>query len=96
MTKHKKTYQHLREEFSDEEIADSYVFPNDLDQKEKEEIEEEFKKLRLKSLRACSGFHDGARARKFCFRQSLSRTCSGADFADVAGSYGEKIQRSIK
>lgn len=51
MTKYEKIYQHLREEFSDEEIADSYVFPDDLDQKEKAEIEDEFKKLRLKSLR---------------------------------------------
>jgi len=51
MTKYEKIYQHLREEFSDEEIAAGYVFPDDLDQKEKEEIEEEFKELRLKSLR---------------------------------------------
>lgn len=51
MTKYKKIYQTLREEFSDEEIVEGYVFPDDLDQKEKAEIEEEFKKLRLKSLR---------------------------------------------
>lgn len=51
MSKYEKIYQQLREEFSDEEIAAGYVFPDDLDQKEKEEIEEEFKKLRLKALR---------------------------------------------
>ena len=51
MSKHEKIYQQLREECSDEEIAAAYVFPDDLDQREKEEIEEEFKKLRLKALR---------------------------------------------
>lgn len=51
MNDYEKIYQHLREEFSDEEIAAGYVFPDDLDQKEKEEIEAEFKKLRLKALR---------------------------------------------
>ena len=47
MTKYEKIYQTLREEFSDEEIISGYVFPDDLDQKEKDEIEEEFKKLRF-------------------------------------------------
>lgn len=51
MSKYEKIYQQLQEEFSDEEIATGYVFPEDLDQKEKEEIEGEFKKLRLKALR---------------------------------------------
>lgn len=51
MSKYEEIYQQLREEFSDEEIAAGYVFPDDLDQSEKEEIEEEFKKLRLKALR---------------------------------------------
>lgn len=51
MNKYEKIYQQLREEFSDEEIAAGYIFPDDLDQKEKEEIEREFKKLRLKALR---------------------------------------------
>ena len=51
MSKFEKIYQNLHQEFSDEEIAAGYVFPNDLDQKEKEEIEEEFKALRLKALR---------------------------------------------
>ncbi len=39
MSKYEKNYQNLREEFSDEEIAAAHVFPDDLDQKEKEEIE---------------------------------------------------------
>ena len=39
MSKYEKIYQRLREEFSDEEIAAGYVFPDDLGQKEKEEIE---------------------------------------------------------
>lgn len=51
MSKYKKIYQHLREEFSDEEIAAGYIFPDDLNQKEKEEIDAEFKKLRFKALR---------------------------------------------
>ena len=51
MSKYEKIYQQLREEFSEEEIAAGYIFPDDLDQKEKEEIEAEFKKLRLKALR---------------------------------------------
>jgi transcriptional regulator with XRE-family HTH domain len=51
MSKYEKIYQDLRKEFSDEEIVSGYVFPDDLDQKEKEEIEEEFRKIRLKALR---------------------------------------------
>lgn len=51
MSKYEKIYRHLREEFSDEEIAAGYVFPDDLDQGEKEEIESEFQKLRLRALR---------------------------------------------
>lgn len=51
MSKHQEKYQYLRKEFSDEEIADGYVFPDDLEQKERDEIEEEFRKMRSKALR---------------------------------------------
>jgi len=34
----------------------------------------------LGRFRACSKFHQSATSGKFCFRQSLSRTCSGADW----------------
>jgi plasmid maintenance system antidote protein VapI len=50
MNKYENIYEHLREEFSVEEIAGAYLFPEDLKQNEKIEIEEEFKKLRSKAL----------------------------------------------
>ncbi len=55
INKYEKTYQTLREEFSDEEIVPGYVFPDYLDQKEKAEIEEKFKKIEVKILKRKDG-----------------------------------------
>lgn len=51
MVEHEKTYQKLRKELSDEEIAEAYVFPEDLDEKEKAEAEDDFRELRWKALK---------------------------------------------
>lgn len=51
MNKHEKIYEELTKQFSVEEIAGQYVFPSDLNEKEKQEIEKEFKALRLKALK---------------------------------------------
>ena len=51
MSNYEKVYKELRKQFSDEEIVERYVFPDDLSEQEKKEIEEEFKELRLKSLK---------------------------------------------
>lgn len=50
MNKYNNIYEHLREEFTAEEIAGAYLIPEDLDQKQQLETEEEFKKLRAKLL----------------------------------------------
>jgi hypothetical protein len=50
MNKYNNIYEHLREEFTVEEIAGAYLIPEDLDQKQQLETEEEFKKLRAKLL----------------------------------------------
>lgn len=49
--KYEKIYEELRKQFSDEEIAEGYVFPEDLSEEERNEIEEEFRLLRLKALK---------------------------------------------
>lgn len=51
MNKYEKIYKELRKQFSDEEIVERYVIPEDLSNQERREIEEEFRKLRLKSLK---------------------------------------------
>ncbi|MCO6476741.1 MAG: helix-turn-helix domain-containing protein [Phaeodactylibacter sp.] len=51
MNKYERIYKELRKQFSDEEIVERYVIPEDLSDQEKKEIEEEFRKLRLKSLK---------------------------------------------
>lgn len=51
MPNYEKIYQRLLAEFPDQEIATGYIFPDDLDPKEKEEAEAAFRKLRLNALR---------------------------------------------
>lgn len=43
-------YYELKKQLTDQEIAEGYVFPADLEQQEKESIEAEFRALRLKAL----------------------------------------------
>lgn len=54
MSKNERIYLELRKHLTDQEIAESYVFPADLEQQEKESIEAEFRALRLKSLQESS------------------------------------------
>lgn len=49
--KYEKIYEELRKQFSDEEIAEGYAFPEDLSEEKRNEIEEEFRFLRLKALK---------------------------------------------
>jgi len=51
MKKYEEVYEKLREEFSDEEIVERFVFPEDLTAKERAEAEEEFKAIRLELLK---------------------------------------------
>ncbi len=51
MSKYEKIYEELNKQFSAQEIAGRYVFPGDLNEQEKQEIEKEFRELRLKSLK---------------------------------------------
>ncbi len=48
---YKEIYETLRQRLSDEEIAESYVFPEDLSEEEEEKVLKEFKKLRFERLR---------------------------------------------
>jgi len=54
MKKYEKIYKELSKQFSDEEIVERYVIPEDISEAEKESLELEFKKLRLKSLKTRS------------------------------------------
>ena len=49
--KYDKLYQELKEKYSDEEIGEAMVFPVDLPEKEKNEADEEFRKLRFERLK---------------------------------------------
>lgn len=48
--KYEKIYKKLKEEFSDEEIADSMFIPEDLSEVEKKELADEMKELRMQKL----------------------------------------------
>ncbi len=52
--KKEKTYEDLRKKYSDEEIAESFVFRNNLSTEEQQEADAEFMKLRMKRLKAMS------------------------------------------
>lgn len=51
MNKYEKIYEEINKQLSVEEIVSQYVFPSDLTEKEKIEIEKEFSAIRLKSLK---------------------------------------------
>ena len=48
--KYAKIYQKLRKQYTDEEIADSMLIPADLTEKEKQELSEEMRKIRMQKL----------------------------------------------
>jgi hypothetical protein len=48
------TYEDLRKELSDEEIAESFVFRSTMTAEEKKQADEEFRKLRFERLKEMS------------------------------------------
>ena len=48
------TYEDLRKELSDEEIAESFVFRSTMTAEERNQADEEFRKLRFKRLKEMS------------------------------------------
>ena len=48
------SYEDLRKELSDEEIAESFVFRSTLNAEEKKQADEEFRKLRFERLKEMS------------------------------------------
>jgi plasmid maintenance system antidote protein VapI len=51
MKNSEKLYHELSEQFTDQELAEGYVFPVELEEEEKEAIEAEFRALRFKALK---------------------------------------------
>ncbi len=51
MKKYEKLYKELRKKYTDEEIADSMMIPEDLTEEEMEKANEELRELRFKLLR---------------------------------------------
>lgn len=51
MKKYEKIYKQLRKKYTDEEIADSMLIPEDLTEEERRDADKELKRLRLKMLR---------------------------------------------
>lgn len=49
--KYSEIYKKLKEQYTDEEIVDSMLIPEDLTAKEKQELSEEMKNIRLQKLR---------------------------------------------
>ncbi|MBL7794026.1 MAG: hypothetical protein JNK77_16985 [Saprospiraceae bacterium] len=49
--KSEEIYQKLKEQYSDQEIADSMLIPADLTEKEKQTLAEEMKAIRMQKLR---------------------------------------------
>lgn len=52
--RYEKIYQKLKKKYSNEEIAESMIVPADLTNKEKKELAEEMKEIRLQTLRQTS------------------------------------------
>ncbi len=50
MNPHNKTYKELQKQFTDEEIADGYMIPATLTDKEKEESDKEMRRIRFERL----------------------------------------------
>jgi len=51
MKKYEKIYNRLKRDFSDEEIVERYVIPDDLSEEEQQQLEEEIKNKRFKLLK---------------------------------------------
>lgn len=49
--KYEKIYKKLREKYSDQEIVDSMLIPQDLSEKEKQELSKEMREIRMQKLR---------------------------------------------
>ncbi|MEM6397164.1 MAG: hypothetical protein AAF741_12515 [Bacteroidota bacterium] len=54
INKEEPTYDELRRKYTKEEIAESYVFRGSMSTAEKQEADEEFKRLRLEQLKSMS------------------------------------------
>lgn len=54
MKKNKKIYEHLSEQYSDEEMVENFVFSEVLDAEEQQRVDEEFRQLRLQRLKEMS------------------------------------------
>ena len=54
MKKSEKIYKELSEKYTDEEIAESFVFNEDLNPEEQRKVEEEFRRIRMERLKNMS------------------------------------------
>ena len=54
MKKSEKIYKELSEKYTDEEIAESFVFNEDLNPEEQKKVDEEFRRIRMERLKNMS------------------------------------------
>lgn len=94
MNKKEPTYKQIKKRLSDEEIVDSFVFRNDLPEKEKKIADEEFLKLRFKNLKEMSDqqiLHSELMRMKLFMKDYFKQNLYDSNF-----SFSEQLKKYIQ
>lgn len=96
MKKYEKIYEKLREQYTDEEIADSMLIPEDLSEEEEESLRKEFVRLRMQRRQEMSE-KDKILSGLLSIKYQISSYVSSRDFSEEKsfGSFVEKYMEII-
>lgn len=96
MKKYEKIYKKLREQYTDEEIADSMLIPEDLSEEEEERLRKEFVRLRMQRRQEMSE-KDKILSGLLSIKYQISSYVSSRDFSEEKsfGSFVEKYMEII-
>jgi len=94
MKKSEEVYRDLKKKFTDEELADSFIFSVELPKEEQKEIREEFLKLRLERLKSMSE-EELISSDLFAFKLRLKRYFEKSKYDD-AFSFSNQLKTYIK
>lgn len=94
--KYEKLYENLRKKYTDEEIADSMLIPADLTEKEKKELDEEMREIRMQKLREMTeGDRVLSDVMRLRFQMESYVIKSGFSFQKTFGKYLEEYIRIL-
>ena len=96
MKKYEKIYKKLREQYTDEEIADSMLIPEDLSEEEEKHLRKEFVRLRMQGRQEMSE-KDKVLSGLLSIKYQISSYVSSRDFSEEKsfGSFVEKYMEII-